>query len=267
MKKATLTSLVIFTLCGLVYAGPEAFSGKDMKQVVPVPEPCPIDWTGFYVGGHVGYGFTDFATDFIPLPTAAQFFNLQPTTLNTDAEGFFGGIQVGYNHKFGAFVVGVEADGSWSDISGDRDSRPIIQNNGTVFAGTNPHLETHQDVNWFGSFRGRIGFTPVCRMLLYATGGLAVADVDYAADTEFRPTGTVHYPASFSETQLGWTAGAGAEFAFNKRWSVKVEYLYYGFQDDTSVVANPVGPLPPFQIRYNWETSFYTVDAGVNFHF
>jgi outer membrane immunogenic protein len=235
-----------------------------MKQVMP--EPCPIEWTGFYVGAHAGYGFSDFDTSLQPLPSAAAFVNLRPTAIEADGDGFFGGIQIGYNHQFGAFVLGVENDLSGSDINGTRTVRPIIQNNGTPFPGTGPHITVHQETDWFGTFRGRLGFTPFCRLLLYATGGLAFGDVQYSADTEFRPTGTVHYPASFSETKVGWTAGAGAEIALNRRWSVKLEYLYFDL-GDASFTANPTPALPPFQIRYNWETAFYTVDAGLNFKF
>jgi outer membrane immunogenic protein len=257
MKKLALTSLVIFTFCGLAYAGPEAFSGKDMKQVVPEPS-CEITWTGFYIGAHAGYGFSDSDTEVFPLPNETLFL-ARGNVLEPAPEGVFGGVQVGYNHQFGAFVVGVEADLSAGDLDGS-DDEPLIGTNGLVFPGG--FIEAHQDTNWFGSFRGRLGFVPQCRLLLYATGGLAIGDIDYSANL----SRLSQYPVSFSDTKIGWTAGAGAEIAITKRWSLKTEFLYYGFGDET-IIGQPTPANPPFTVRYDFSTSFYTVNAGLNFHF
>src|SRR5262245_32622239 len=75
-------------------------SAADLPRKAPAytPPPPPVySWTGFYVGGNIGYGWGNGDTDFIPLPTAAGFVNLAPTTLSTDPKGVIGGIQVGYN--------------------------------------------------------------------------------------------------------------------------------------------------------------------------
>jgi outer membrane immunogenic protein len=247
MKKAALTFLTIFTFCGLACAGPESLSGKEMKQVA-APPACEISWTGFYIGAHAGYGFGQADTEVTPLPVgrAPAAISLDP-----DENGFFGGIQAGYNHQFSSFVLGLETDFSGSTIDGSRTG------DGAGYLAT-----VHQDIDWLGTFRGRVGFTPTCRLLLYATGGLAYGDVH---DTGITITAS-QYPGSRSEVQLGWTAGAGAEFALNKRWSLKFEYLYYDL-GDKSVTANPVAPNPPFQTRYNWETMAHTVNGGLNFHF
>ncbi len=53
MKKLALTLTILTAFCALAYAGPEPYSGKEMKQIVPVPPSCPT-WTGFYVGGFAG---------------------------------------------------------------------------------------------------------------------------------------------------------------------------------------------------------------------
>jgi outer membrane immunogenic protein len=260
MKKSALTSLVILTLCGLAYAGP------DSKMTPAVAPTCPINWTGFYLGLHAGYGFGDGNIDVTPLPTAAQFVNLAPTTFDPDVDGFKGGVQLGFNQQIGTFVWGLETDFSGSTIDGSSTLSPIIQNNGTPFPGAGNNITVGTDIDWIGTVRGRLGFTPACRWLLYATGGLAYADINYSGNTEFRPVGTVNYPASSDEVELGWTVGAGAEVALSQHWSVKMEYLYYDL-GDKSVTANPVGPLPPFQVRYNWETRIHSVQAGLNFKF
>jgi outer membrane immunogenic protein len=261
MKKSALTLSVILTLCGLAYAGP-----IDSKETPIAAAPtCPVNWTGFYLGLHAGYGWGEGDTNIVPLPSAATFVNLAPTTLDPDVDGFKGGAQMGFNHQIGAFVWGLETDLALSTIDGSRSLSPIIQNNGTPFPGGGD-ITVGQEVDWIGTLRGRLGFTPACRWLLYATGGLAYADINYFGNTEFRPVGTVNYPASSDEVELGWTIGGGAEVALSQHWSVKFEYLYYDL-GDKSITANPVGPLPPFQVRYDWETRIHTVQAGLNFKF
>jgi outer membrane immunogenic protein len=263
MKKSALILSAIFTLGGLAYAGSDS---KEMKQTVAPAPTCPINWTGFYLGAHAGYGWGmgDMSVD--PLPSAAAFVNLAPTTFDPDMDGFVGGVQLGYNHQSGIWVFGLETDFSGTTLDGSSTLSPIIQNDGTPFPGAGNHVTVSQDIDWMGTVRGRIGFTPTCRLLLYATGGLAYADVNFSGDTEFRPFGTVNYPASSSETKVGWTVGGGAEIALNQHWSLKFEYLYYDLGDN-SFTANATPALPPFQVRYNWETRVHTVNAGINFKF
>ncbi len=238
-----------------------------MKQPVVAPLTCPINWTGFYIGVHLGYGWSNNSdTDVTPLPTAAQFVNLAPTTLSPDPNGIIGGAQMGYNWQSGHFVVGIETDFSGSAMNGRETLSPIIQNNGTPFPGAGNFVTARQDLNWFGTLRLRAGFTPTCRLLVYATGGLAYGNVDYSANTDFRPIGTEQYPASFSKTKAGWTVGGGLEYALTQKWSVKAEYLYVDLGSE-SATASPVPPLPPFGVRYNWQTTAHTVNVGLNYKF
>lgn len=222
-------------------------------------------WSGFYVGGNIGYGWGNADTFFNPLPSAATFFNLLPQTLSPDPKGVFGGVQAGYNWQAGKFVIGVEADIQAADIHGSVLVNPIIQNNGTPFPGAG-FLAASQKIDWFGTVRGRAGFTPVDRLLLYATGGLAYGGVSSFATTDFRPVGTTQYPASSNNTKFGWTVGAGAEWAFAQNWSAKVEYLYIDLGSESATV-NAIPLLPPFQVAYHWRTTEHTVRAGLNYKF
>ena len=63
------------------------------------------NWTGFYIGGNVGYGWGNADTFFNPLPSAVAFVNLAPTTLGLDPQGVVGGVQAGYNWQAGKFVL------------------------------------------------------------------------------------------------------------------------------------------------------------------
>jgi outer membrane immunogenic protein len=62
---------------------------------------------------------------------------------------------------------------------------------------------------------------------------------------------------------VGWAGGGGAEFAITRRWSVRLEFLYYDLGDQTFTAS----PNPPFQVRNAAETTTYTINGGLNFKF
>lgn len=238
---------------------------------VPAPPPMAsssFHWTGFYVGGHFGRGLGNGNMIVAPLPSAATFVNLGPTKLHPDPSGKLGGIQGGFNLQRGVVVYGVESDYTFSDMNGTRIVSPIVQNNGTPFPGALPgnNITAHQDTDWVGTLRARIGATPIPRLLLYGTGGLAYGHVTYFGSTDFRPVGTEVYPAFIEKTRTGWCAGTGAEAGIMNHFTARFEYLYYDLGDQV-LTANPVPPLPPFGIRYTWATSAQIVRGGFNFKF
>lgn len=224
-----------------------------------------FDWTGPYMGVHMGYGWGNADTSFSPRPTAAGFSDLAPATVSPDPSGVIGGGQAGYNYQTGSFVLGIETDFSGSGMSGTKTVSPIVQNNGDPFPGGGL-LRAHQETNWLGTLRPRLGCAVIPTLLIYGTGGLAYGDVSYSANTDYRPTGTAFYPASFSKTKVGWTAGGGVEYALFKHWTVKAEYLYMDLGNE-SFSANPGKALPPFQVGYRWETSANILKFGVNYKF
>lgn len=236
----------------------------DTAKADPLPPSSSYSWTGAYVGGHYGYTWGQGDTRFNPLPDAATFINLAPTTLKPDPKGHSGGVQGGYNWQSGYLVVGGEADFAWARVRGSRTVTPIVQNNGTPFPGAG-FLFARQQTDWIGTVRGRAG-AAFDRVLVYGTGGLAYGRVVYDADSDFRPFGTVHYPALFTRTKAGWTAGGGVEVGVTSHFSIKGEYRYYDLGNE-SFTANPSSPLPPFQVRYDWETKGQSVIFGANFRF
>jgi len=262
---------VVFACSALsAFAGTEAYSGKEMKQVAPAPPPeCDFTWTGFYIGGNAGYAWGHADTDFDPLPDPVTFANLRPTTLNPDPEGFIGGGQAGYNWQWNKWLVlGLETDFQGTDIEGHDSQSPIIQNNGTPFPTAGSLLESHERLQWLGTVRGRIGFAPICRLLIYGTGGFAYGNVDYSANSNFN--NGITYPVDFTDTKTGWTAGGGVEYAINKRWTVRAEYLHYDLGDANRTQNQLIGGVPqgpPFFVHYNFETSGEIVRGGLNFKF
>jgi len=243
----------------------EGPDGKDLKQAVAPPEPlCDYNWTGFYVGARIGGGFSD--SDFTAHGEPVAGFTIDPEHQDLSADGFIGGGQLGFNWQIGQFfVLGAEADFMGSAMNDSTTAQHFVPQIGP--AGANASLHAEQDINWFGSLRGRVGFVPWCRLLIYGTGGFAYANIDDSVEFDLRPFGGAStYPASHSSTETGWTAGAGLEYAINPHWTIKAEYLYFDVGDQTAI-GHPIPPNPPFQVRYNWDAQFHTVTAGINFKF
>ena len=252
MKKFAFVFAALCTSGPLLMAGPEPIrsSDKEMKQVAPAPPACDFTWTGFYVGAHGGYGWNaGDGTHFQAKPSTTSFAELDTQNLDPENDGAFAGGQIGYNYQWRKFVIGFETDISWADFSGSNDRSPIPGTGGSV-----PGILTaHEDIEWFGTARGRLGFTPICRLLLYGTGGLAYGHTTYSANTNF--LNGVRYPAGTDDTNIGWTVGGGAEYAVTNHWTVKAEYLYYDLRALLHVSVRPA--LSPWIMTHRpWATPF-----------
>ena len=104
MKKFLLGGAAFFVLSAV------AANAADMPIKAPdYKAPAPFSWTGYYVGGHIGYGWGDF--DVVDA-------NIGPTqTTHLHPSGWFGGGQIGYNVQFASrWVLGLEIDISGSDL-------------------------------------------------------------------------------------------------------------------------------------------------------
>ena len=197
----------------------------------PAVDPA-YNWTGFYAGAHLGYGWEDNRMDVTTLPSPAAA-NLAPFSYNNKPDGILGGLQAGYNWQTGKFVWGVEADISATDIHGSSTTGPISALAPPIILPGSSHTNT-QRMDWFGTVRARLGFTPTDRVLLYATGGLAYGHVKYTSFMDAVPGFPVfQFAGTENATQLGWTAGAGGEWAITNNWSVKGEYLYFDLGNHT----------------------------------
>jgi len=147
-------------------------------------------------------------------------------------KGGFAGGTLGYNWQSGMFVAGIEADGAWADVSQT-----------ATFAGVTATAK----LDSLATVRGRAGVA-FDQVFLYGTGGLALADTKLSATA-------LGVTLSDSKTQTGWTAGAGVEWMFVPRWSLKAEYLYRRF-DSVTVFGVSTGTLAVNSGQF-----------GVNYHF
>jgi len=243
------------------------------------PAPAPpsggsgFHWTGFYVGGHFGRdsGHANMKVD--PLPSAAQFVNLSTQSLHTDPAGKIGGLQGGFNLQRGPVVYGIESDYSFSDMKGTKVISPIVQNNGTPFPGTGVGTAnstiSHQDTDWLGTLRLRLGATPVPRLLVYGTGGIAAVHSTLTETNVYSPAfvaaGTDF--SSVSGPYVGWVAGGGLEWMITNNWLLRGEYLYYSLNSSPSVVAGS-GNYPGFPSGYSWSnTNVSVARAALSYKF
>ena len=150
------------------------------RTYAKAPVVAPVsNWSGFYVGGNLGYGWGNGNTDFSFLPTPAEV-GLNNTTLGAHSTDITGGAQLGYNWQIGALVTGLEADIQGSDIKSSARAIPTFA--GTVNPIPNDVLSSEQRLSWFGTVRGRLGVTVTPELLLYGTGGLAYGHVDASAN-------------------------------------------------------------------------------------
>jgi outer membrane immunogenic protein len=209
-----------------------AASAADMPVYLKAPPPV-WSWTGFYLGGNVGYswGKSDTSVSFFDSVTGALVGQDSKTfSLN----GVIGGGQIGYNWQTGKWVWGLETD---IQASGQKGSADFVCASG---CGPGPVTETlNQKLDWFGTVRGRLGFTVTPTVLLYGTGGLAYGDI--------KTDGTISDPVTFntSTVKTGWTAGAGIEARISGNWTAKLEYLYMDLGNVSGgTVATPIF-VPP----------------------
>jgi outer membrane immunogenic protein len=219
------------------------------------------DWTGWYIGAHLGYGWVNADTVDSPLYNGLPGHDtVIPSSLHPNPEGVTGGGQFGYNLQRGCFVFGIEADLSASAMSGTSTAAPINLDGASI---PGSQIMSHEDISWYGTLRPRLGYTVTPLLLLYGTGGLAYGHANYTA-TEAYPTN--QFLGSVSNTKVGWTAGGGVEYAIGKRWSLKAEYLYVDLGSQ-SVLVDSVPPNPPYQSKWEWNTAFHVVSIGMNIKF
>ena len=198
----------------------QAAGAADLPARAPVKAPAPFvapiaNWTGFYLGiqgGAVSHRgrFNDTS------PVTGIFFD------GSDSEigGTFGGY-VGFNVQHGAFVFGLEADGSWLGAKID-----TTWNTGFDVAGS-------FDVRWLVTGRGRFGVA-YDLTLFYLTGGVAAGGVKNSV--QVGPD-----ILSESKTRVGWTIGGGVERRFASNWTARAEVRYVDLGRSDTVCGGPGG--------------------------
>jgi outer membrane immunogenic protein len=229
----------------------------------PVPVSPAYNWSGFYLGVSAGYTFGE-DDDITTTGQAAVNVNnvaigARPGRVRLDRDGFIGGGQMGYNWQVSPnWVFGLEADISYVDVR--RDVTVV----GISAAGAPLNNTFRTRMEYLGTVRGRIGYA-WDRTLLYATGGLAYAEIENSVNF-FGPAGQLQFTGNDRRTEAGYTVGAGIEHAFAPNWTVKAEYLFYDLRDHTVNVAVIPGS-GGLGTGYNSRFDNHIVRAGLNYKF
>jgi outer membrane immunogenic protein len=227
MKKLLLGAAAYIVFAAPAFAADLRPRTYTKAPVYTAPE-AVYNWTGFYIGGHVGGAF-------------AGNNSLQ----GSDAR-FLGGVQGGFDYQFATnWVLGAEAQYSWL---GGNSGSGVVFPGGTLVTG---------NTNQLGSATGRLGyaFGPA---LLYAKGGYAWRGNDNLG------VSVGGLPVAFTTNgnhRDGYTVGAGLEYMFAPNWSVKGEYQYYNFGS----TAFTAGPAPIIGARFRDDE--HTVKLGINYRF
>jgi outer membrane immunogenic protein len=216
---------VLLPALGVIFAG--AASAADLPPAPAykaAPAAALYNWTGLYAGLNAGYGWA-----------------------TGSVTGFVGGAQAGYNWQTGNFVLGIETD---IQATGQK---------GTTTASALGVTITETDkASWLGTTRLRAGFA-ADRWFFYGTGGVAYARFK----EDGTPSGLLVGPYSGTNTQVGWTAGAGVEAALMGNWTAKLEYLYASFGSFSNTYAVTGGS---FTINYP-RVNENIVRTGLNHRF
>jgi len=228
-------ALAIAAAAIMAAAGPVVAADLEPRPMYKAPPVLPPvqNWTGPYVGLNLGGAVSN-------IDTTATARGLT-TTAKGHLSGVIGGGQIGYNYQLSNWVFGLETDFQGSSQRANT---------------TTMNFTETDSMPWFGTARGRIGYTPIPGWLAYATGGLAYG--------ETKATGAVAGAGAFnvSNTHAGWTVGGGVEAAVFGNWTVKAEYL---FIDLGNVTFNTTIGGIPITSRNHIEDNVGRV--GLNYHF
>jgi outer membrane immunogenic protein len=242
MKRMLFAGALLLAAAGSTLAA-------DLPPSMPPPPPPPrapayipvipiqYNWGGVYIGLNGGYGFGNSAWSSAATASGTGNFNIN---------GPLVGGTLGANFQAGGFVFGVEGDGDWSNIKGSASATNVV-------------CASCQTANtWLATLRARAGVA-WDRVLIYGTGGGAAGTIN--------TSGATAGITSSSNTEFGWAAGAGLEFAITDNITAKVEYLYVDLQNGSfncPAVSCSGGPTA-ITGSASFETSL--VRAGLNLKF
>ena len=293
MKKIAITLAISTTIFGLAFAGPEPLpSGKEVREIAPQPVPPPSCFNGWYIGIHGAATFEEAdnhtfvegqVSEFEFSSLVSQDF-AEARDHGDDSSGGFGGVQVGRNFQFGAFVIGLEADfsfGSMEKHGGTAHFDLVESFDEDVELIT--HTRTNTELNWYTTVRPRLGFVFWNdRIMAFGTGGLAVGQADFTARTDIdfdieSDTFSEHIHRTGDEdARVGWTVGGGLEFCLSPHILLNFTYLYVDLGDrHTRTRFGPVSE--DFEIetegvdfvrtRGTSNVNYHVLQGGISFKF
>lgn len=247
------SALVAFVLpLALAGAAQAADMAPRTYTKAPPPPPAPVyTWTGFYIGGHVGGAWQNASVTTVSAPTPLLF--PLGTSFSGNGSSFLGGGQIGANYQVSPnWVIGIEGDGSWTNLNFSQFEPSTLIPSSSVTATTK--------VGWYATVTGRLGYAWT-NWMLYAKGGVAWGGFTYGGSSAGAFPATVN---NLSDTPVGWTVGGGVENMITPSWSWKLEYDYLNFGSKSYAFTT----TPAFGTNVNSiKLDTHMVKAGINYHF
>jgi outer membrane immunogenic protein len=228
-------------MSALSWAGSAAADGMNGGPVVAETSRCGSGaFNGFYIGGALGYGEHN----------AEIRDRIFGDSFDDDDGVFTGGVLWGYNYQCGRWLVGYEGDINFFDSDAEANVDTISLNS---------------SIDWYGTSRIRLGLVHDERILFYATGGLAYAEVDHRfSDTFFS------FSQTDGDTQFGWVIGGGVEFLHAGNWTIRAEGMFVDLGDETEnyeiTSANGLCTTT-CQASAEWEDDFWVTRVGFTYRF
>jgi len=249
MRGAFLVGVVLLALVRSTVAAD--LSSVLAMKAPPAPVPAAYDWSGFYLGGHLGYAWGN--SNWTTPGVSGSLDLFQPFDVFAETGSYFGGLQVGYDTMLAnRFVIGVETDASFPSFP----NLAGISIGGTsTFSSPAIGPESYSETMLsFGTVRGRIGYASG-NWLFYATGGFAWT-YDRLTLTQLA-SGTTESPFLW---RLGWVAGVGVEVSVAPHWTANLEYLFTDYSNNSVT-------FPAAMQRFDSSFSLQELRAGLNYRF
>ena len=241
-------------------------------------------WSGFYLGGNVGYVWGSAENTLAITDGANCHFNCSggsdaalaaaAGSPSSNPSGFTGGIQLGYNWQAYSWVYGLETDfGAFSQKRTSDTSTGLPTNTAALDCNFGDpcvgNFSTSVKADWLFTLRPRLGYT-WANTLIYVTGGLAVSRIAVSQSySDNNPSNSPLAIVSYSgaQTKAGWIVGGGLEQSLGDRWSLKAEYLFVRFDNINADgrLADSVGGYADFS--NNLRLSSNIVRVGFNYRF
>jgi outer membrane immunogenic protein len=278
MKK--LKALLLGTVAVVTIAGVHDARADDLPVKAPPPAtPAAYAWTGWYVGVTAGlaHGEYDTATSTVPgvhIPTAADVATLNAAGRQSIKQaGFATGIEGGYNWQAGNWVLGLEGDLQAIHLQKASNSNSVAVPYTTVFGPSAFIVASYGNADWLLTARPRIGYVTPNHWLVYATGGLAVTQLqsDFSFADNLLGANVPSFESGRVNTlRAGYAAGAGIEAPLTRSLSLKAEYLHVGFGNTAGQMTGNSGlegfpPAPVFSHSSDLKADI--VRAGLNYRF
>jgi outer membrane immunogenic protein len=243
----------------LIFAGAalglSAFPGfaADLPMAPAYVPPPVYDWTGFYIGGNAGWGWSTSKSSEILPGTGA--FPVGTVFTPRDGSGWVGGFQVGYNWQVAPnFVFGFEGEWSWTDIHGTSVTVSTVPR----FAGFTS-ISTSKLTD-FALGTARIGYA-MNNFLFYGKGGVAWGQSSGSSIAN-NANGTLFETTTFGANGFGWVGGVGVEWGFAPGWSAKIEWDHIAFDSRPILIVGTVN-----NSNVSAGSNVDLVRAGVNYRF